>query len=206
VGGDVVPERRAFLVRGLFTDFRQHDMGQAFVETAFDGNGNRVWRTPPLWGVGSGFPWGHDGRSLSLDDVIRRHGGEGAVAAMAYAQLGTDDRGQLLDFLSRLVLFDIEGVPGDVDGDGVIAAAFLVAGKDTGVERFNAEWLFGTPVRIQGAVTNSDGEVVRSDAAENLVEAYGLDLPYRRDGDLDGWPDVWDVAPDSPGYKDGLND
>ena len=25
-----------------------------------------IWRTPPLWGVGSGFPWGHDGASLTL--------------------------------------------------------------------------------------------------------------------------------------------
>jgi hypothetical protein len=206
VGGNVVPERRAFVVRGLFTDLRQHDMGDAFVETAFDGNRNRVWRTPPLWGVGSGFPWGHDGRSLSLDDVIRRHGGEGAGAAAAYAQLGAGDRGLLLDFLSRLVVYDIESVPGDVDGDGVISDQFMVAGMDTGIERFNAEWLFRTPVRIQGLVTSSDGETVRSDAAQNLAEAYGLDLPWRRDGDLDGWPDVWDVAPTVPGYKDGLND
>ena len=40
---------------------------------AYDGNRNTVWRTAPLWGVGSGFPWGHDGASLTLEDVILRH-------------------------------------------------------------------------------------------------------------------------------------
>ena len=83
-----------------------------------------------------------------------------------------------------------------------------VAGEDTGVERFNAEWLFNTPVQIQGMVTtsNESGPVdIRSDAAVNLYEAYGLGLPYRIDSDLDGWADVWDNAPNVTGYKDGVN-
>jgi hypothetical protein len=205
LGDTYVPEREGFRVRGLFTDFRHHDMGDALVETAFDGNENRLWRTAPLWGVGSGFPWGHDGRSLTLDDIIRRHGGEAQASAAAYAQLGQDARGRLLDFLSKLVLYDIESLPGEIDGDGVIGNLF-VQGVDTGTERFNAEWLFETPVQIQGLVVNADGVLVRSHAAVNLSDAYGLTLPYRIDSDLDGWPDVWDVAPNVPGYKDGLND
>jgi len=206
VGDTYVPRRDAFVVNDLFTDFRQHDMGPGFVEQAFDGNENRVWRTPPLWGVGSGFPWGHDGRSLTLDHVIRRHGGEAQTSADAYAALGEGRRQQLIQFLERLVLYDIESLPADVDGDGGVSSGYVVQGVDTGVERFNAEWLFRTPVQIQGMVLNSDGVLVRSSAAVNLTDAYGLDLPYRLDTDLDGWPDVWDVAPTVPGYKDGLND
>ena len=73
------------------------------------------------------------------------------------------------------------------------------------MERFNAEWLFKNPVQIQGDVTNADGVTIRSNAAVNLDQAYGLNLPLRRDTDLDGWPDVWDVAPTTPGYKNGIS-
>ena len=202
-GTDHVADRGAFEVVGLFTDLRHHDMGDDFAELAFDGNVNRVWRTAPLWGVGSGFPWGHDGQSLTIDHAIRRHGGAAAASRAAYAQLGDMQRLQLLAFLTKLVLYDIESLPTDVDGDGSIASSFVVQGIDTGVERFNAEWLFQTPVRIQGMVMNSEGLAIRSAAALNMDAAYGLDLPYRRDGDLDGWPDVWDVAPTVRGYRNG---
>jgi hypothetical protein len=204
-GALYVPRRDAYLVEGLFTDFRHHEMGDDFAERGFDGNENRVWRTPPLWGVGSGFPWGHDGRSLTLEDAIRRHGGEAAASAEAFARLGREQRARLVDFLSKLVLYDIESLPGDVDGDGLVGE-LVVQGVNTGTERFNAEWLFETPVRIQGPVLNADGELILSNAAMNLREAYGLDLPLRADADLDGWPDLWDVAPGTPGYRNGVDD
>ncbi|MEO0650305.1 MAG: di-heme oxidoredictase family protein, partial [Planctomycetota bacterium] len=155
VGENRLPKREAFLTQGLFTDFRQHDMGTLFAELAFDGNINRRWRTAPLWGVGSGFPWGHDGQSLTLDDVIRRHGGEAQASAAAYAALGADEREALIGFLRKLVLFDLETLPTDMDGDGVIAEDFMVAGRNTGEERFNVEWLFKQPARIQGPVVNT---------------------------------------------------
>ena len=50
-----------------------------------------------------------------------------------------------------------------------------------------------------------DGLSIRSDAAVNLDAAYGQNLNFRQDSDDDGWPDVWDTAPASPGYKDGAN-
>ena len=202
-GDSYLPRRGGYEVKGLFTDFLQHDMGDGFAELAFDGNENRVWRTAPLWGVGSGFPWGHDGRSLTLDHVIRRHGGAAAASAARYATVKQRVRNELLTFLSKLVLYDIESLPADVDGDGQISASYVVQGEDTGFERFNAEWLFRVPARIQGNVFNNDGLAIRSDAVVNLTEAYGLDLPWRVDTDLDGWPDVWDQAPDDPGFKDG---
>lgn len=195
----------AFTVEGLFTDLRHHDMGERFEEIDFGGNKNRLWRTSPLWGVGSSWPYGHDGQSLTLEDAILRHGGEGAAARAAYVGASESDRAELLSFLSSLRLYDIETLPTDVDGDGQIASNFMVAGMDTGRERFNPEWLFRSPVKIQGLVTNTDGVVVRSFAATNLVDAYGLDLPLRRDTDLDGWPDVWDHAPGQVGYQDGVH-
>ena len=36
----------------------------------------RRFLTTPLWGVGNTGPYGHDGRSMNLTDVILRHGGE----------------------------------------------------------------------------------------------------------------------------------
>lgn len=193
-----------FEVRGLFTDLAHHDMGEGFAEVDFGGTVNRIWRTAPLWGVGSGFPWGHDGASLSLRHVVERHGGEAAASVAAWHDR-PDVAEEVLDFLERLVLYDIESLPTDVDGDGVISDNFVVAGVDTGPERFNAEWLFRVPVQIQGDVVNVDGETVRSFAAMNIVDSYGLDLEHRRDSDIDGWPDVWDHAPFTPGYRDGEN-
>jgi hypothetical protein len=102
------------------------------------------------------------------------------------------------------VLYDIESLPSDLDGDGAISPNFVVAGMDTGMERFNAEWLFQTPLQIQGPVTVG-GNVINSFAGINVDSAYQQLAPYRIDSDDDGWPDVWDAAPGIPGYKDGVN-
>jgi len=205
LGGYYRRRFHGFLVEGLFSDLAHHNMGEGFTEIDFGGNLNRVWRTAPLWGVGSGFPWGHDGQSLTIEDAILRHGGEGAPSRAAYQSADPALRMLLLDFLSRLVLYDIESLPSDVDGDGVISDHFIVQGMDTGVERFNAEWLFRVPVKIQGPFVNTKGDTITSYAAQNLTEAYGENLLLRRDQDSDGWPDVWDAAPNDPGYGDGVN-
>ena len=98
-----------------------------------------------------------------------------------------------------------EGGLGDIDGDGKISEGYFVAGENTGTEVFNAEWLFKTPLKIQGAFVNSQGDTILSQAGENIVQAYGLALPLRRDSDADGWPDVIDPCPHTVGYKDGCN-
>jgi hypothetical protein len=100
----------------------------------------------------------------------------------------------------------VETLPTDIDGDGRIASDFIVAGRNTGPERFNAEWLFNRPVEIQGDYVNADGVTVTSYAATNLEAAYGLGLPMCADDDRDGWPNLWDRAPHKPGHKDGEND
>jgi hypothetical protein len=187
--GGQEPRRDAFTVRGVYSDFVHHDLGPAFHQVQFDGSVIRQFKTPPLWGVGSTAPYGHDGASLDLDGVIRRHGGEAEREAGAYAALPEEDREAVLAFLRGLTLYAVDDLPCDVDGDGAISGHFIVAGQDTGRERLNPEWLFRTPGRIEGEVTNPLGERVISHALTNVEEAYGGRLRYLRDADGDGFPD-----------------
>ena len=50
-------------------------------------HGPDQFMTEPLWGVGSTGPYGHDGRSMTLRDVILRHGGEAQGARDSFAAL-----------------------------------------------------------------------------------------------------------------------
>jgi hypothetical protein len=61
--------------------------------------------TTLLWGVGSTGPYGHDGRSINLSEVILRHGGEAQAARDSFARLSIPNRSVLVDFLNSLVLF-----------------------------------------------------------------------------------------------------
>jgi hypothetical protein len=202
--GDLwVPRRGAYTVRGIYTDFKYHDVGKSFYQVQFDGSVVRQWRTCPLWGVGTTAPYGHDGASLSLDDVIVRHGGEALKSRQAYTALVTSDRRLIVAFLESLVLYQTDRLPCDIDGDGKVSAHFMVAGMDTGYERLNPEWLFRVPGRIEGRVPGPNGEPVTSHALTNVRAAYGLDLKYLRDSDGDGFPDVKDPAPFWRGYRDG---
>lgn len=202
-GDSYVRRFGSFVVPGFLSDLRQHDMGERCEEVDFAGNKNRIWRTPMLWGTGSGMPWMHDGQSLSLEAAILRHDGEGRDSRLQYEQTSETHQRQLVAFLDKLRLYDIESLPTDIDGDGLIGQSYMVAGVDTGVERCNAEWLFKVPVQIQGITRSSSGELVRSFAATNLSAAYGFDLNLRRDTDNDGWADVWDYAPTVRGYRNG---
>ncbi len=100
-----LPALKPFLVRDLFTDFKRHDVGPNFYERNYDGTTVKEFMTFPLWGVGSTGPYGHDGRSMTLNDVILRHGGEAQLAKDTYSALGRLDRQDLLEFLNSLILF-----------------------------------------------------------------------------------------------------
>jgi hypothetical protein len=113
---------RRFVARGVWSDFRYHDVGASFHQAQFDGSVVRAFRTSPLWGVATTAPYGHDGASLDLDAVIRRHGGEAQRESAAYAGATQDEREDVLAFLRGLVLCRVDDVPCDVDGDGRIAA------------------------------------------------------------------------------------
>jgi photosystem II stability/assembly factor-like uncharacterized protein/mono/diheme cytochrome c family protein len=201
--GRWVRRRGAAVVKGVFSDFKHHDMGPGFAETLFNGATLTRFRTAPLWGVGSSAPYGHDGASLTLDEVIRRHGGEAAASAARYRGASVADREAVVAFLRSLVLYQSDRLPTDLDGDGVVSPHFMVGDKDTGEERLNPEWLFREPCRIEGPIRAPDGLSTTSFACLNAADAYGADLAWLRDGDSDGFPDQVDPCPREAGFGSG---
>jgi len=101
----LLPQSETFTVRNFYSDLKRHDLGPLFHERDWDGTMVTEFVTEPLWGVGSTSPYGHDGRSINLDQVIRRHGGEAAEVKDAYAQLSANDRRKVIEFLETLILF-----------------------------------------------------------------------------------------------------
>jgi CxxC motif-containing protein (DUF1111 family) len=99
------PAGGRFLVRNIFADFKRHDLGPNFWERNYDGTLQKLFITEPLWGVGSTGPYGHDGRSINLTEVILRHGGEAQAARDAFARLPDPSQADVLEFLNSLVLF-----------------------------------------------------------------------------------------------------
>jgi hypothetical protein len=100
------PRLQPFLVKNIFTDLKRHDLGPNFYERSYDDMTIRKeFLTTALWGVGSSAPYGHDGRSINLTEVILRHGGEAQTARDGFDRLSQSDRSALIDFLNSLVLF-----------------------------------------------------------------------------------------------------
>lgn len=101
----LLPERQPFVVENFFSDLKRHDLGPHFYERDWDGTLITEHVTEPLWGVGTTAPYGHDGRSINLDSVILRHGGEAAAARQAYERLSQSGQEAIILFLQTLVLF-----------------------------------------------------------------------------------------------------
>lgn len=116
----LLPAGQSFLVKNIFTDFKRHDLGPAFHEREYDGTLVTQFMTEPLWGVATTAPYGHDGRSINLEEVILRHGGEATLSRTLFAALAPDDKRKVLEFLNTLILFPPDdtasnlnpGVPG----------------------------------------------------------------------------------------------
>jgi hypothetical protein len=100
-----LPQQEQFIVRNFFADMKRHDLGPNFHERNFDGTLQTEFMTEPLWGVGSSAPYGHDGRSINLREVILRHGGEAKNERDAFFALSSTSQNNILEFLSSLVLF-----------------------------------------------------------------------------------------------------
>jgi hypothetical protein len=145
----VLPAGNSFVVENIFTDFKRHDLGPDFDERDYDGTVLTEHITEALWGVGSTAPYGHDGRSINLDAVIRRHGGEAASSTLAFANLSADDQNKILEFLNTLILFPPDdtasnlnpGNPGSSDpqnpanhGSINLGALFQINSNDIGPE------------------------------------------------------------------------
>jgi hypothetical protein len=109
------PRFGSFLVKNIYTDFKRHDLGPNFHEINYDGTIQRQFLTTPLWGVGSTPPYGHDGRSPTLQDVIRRHGGEAQVSRDRFTRLLLEDQERIIAFLNFLVLFPPDDTPSNLN-------------------------------------------------------------------------------------------
>ena len=94
---------------------KRHDLGPNFNERNYDGTLQKLHMTTALWGVGSTGPYGHDGRSINLTEVILRHGGEAQQSRDSFAAGTAADRADLLAFLNSLVLFPPDDTASTLD-------------------------------------------------------------------------------------------
>lgn len=109
------PALQSFVVRNIHADFKRHNMGKNFAERGYHSTPGTPsmttsFITEPLWGVGDTAPYGHDGRSGNLDDVILRHNSPGAegdalMSAQAFAGTSETVRIWVRKYLASLVLF-----------------------------------------------------------------------------------------------------
>jgi hypothetical protein len=109
---------RAFVVRNFFGDLKRHDLGPNFHERNHDNRTQpqRLFMTEALWGVGSTPPYGHDGRTHSLEEVILRHGGEALGARNAFNALSRANKNQVISFLNSLILFSPDDTASNLAG------------------------------------------------------------------------------------------
>jgi hypothetical protein len=99
------PALGSFVVNNFFADLKRHDLGNNFAERNFDGTFQRQIMTEPLWGVATTAPYGHDGRSQNLEEVILRHGGEALTSRNNFNSQSRANKNLVLAFLGSLVLF-----------------------------------------------------------------------------------------------------
>lgn len=119
----LLPNGDPFTVKNIFTDLKRHDLGPNFHELNYDGTLQTEFITTPLWGVGSTAPYGHDGRSINLKEVILRHGGEAEKARNKFAKLSENQQERIISALNSLILFPPDNTasnlnPGDPDTPG----------------------------------------------------------------------------------------
>jgi len=109
------PRLQPFLVKNIFTDLKRHDLGPNFYERNYDGTMRTEFLTTPLWGVGSTAPYGHDGRSVNLLEVILRHGGEARNARAEFEELSSRQQAHLIEFLNSLIIFPPDDTASTLD-------------------------------------------------------------------------------------------
>ena len=140
-----IPNRNSFMVRNFYADMKRHDIGPAFYERNYDGTLRTQFMTEPLWGVGSTPPYGHDGRSINLREVILRHGGEAAASRNAFAALSETNRIAVLAFLDSLVLFPPDDTASNLDPGNPAATGFPQRGHGS----IRLPVLFNNPAELE---------------------------------------------------------
>jgi mono/diheme cytochrome c family protein len=118
------PLGKPFVVHNFFADMKRHDLGPKFHERNYDGTLTTEFMTEPLWGVGSSPPYGHDGRSINLREVILRHGGEALASRNAFAKLSESQRSAIIGFLDSLVLFPPDDTASNLDPGDTAASGY----------------------------------------------------------------------------------
>ena len=139
------PASQPFVVRNFFADLKRHDLGPDFHERNYDGSMTTMFLTEPLWGVGTTAPYGHDGRSVNLREVILRHGGEAQASRDAFAALGELGKISLLEFLNSLVLFPPDDTASNLDPGNRLAPGFPQRGHGS----ISLSVLFNNPLDLE---------------------------------------------------------
>jgi hypothetical protein len=139
------PRLQSFMVRNIFTDLKRHDLGPNFHERNYDGTLRTQFLTTPLWGVGSTSPYGHDGRSINLIEVILRHGGEAQPSRDSFARLSFSNRSFVVDFLNSLVLFPPDDTASNLNPGNRNAVGFPQFGHGS----IRLTGLFNNPADIE---------------------------------------------------------
>ncbi len=92
-----------------YTDLLLHDMGDGLADDRPVGEASgRMWKTPPLWGLGlvpdvNGHQrLLHDGRARGFAEAILWHGGEAQDSRDAFAALSATERARVVTFLEDL--------------------------------------------------------------------------------------------------------
>jgi hypothetical protein len=139
------PKGQCFPVKNIFADFKRHDLGPEFHERNFDGTITKELMTEPLWGVGTTAPYGHDGRSVNLKEVILRHGGEARKQRDAFARLSDREQRHIIEFLQSLVLFPPDDTASNLDPGNRSAPNFPQQGHGS----ISLTVLFNNPGEIE---------------------------------------------------------
>lgn len=137
----ILPNGDPFKVKNIFTDFRRHDLGPNFHELDYDGTIRKEFMTAPLWGVGSSAPYGHDGRSISLKEVILRHGGEAEDSQKQFSKLPTVHQDRILKALRSLILFPPDNTASNLNEGDPATPGFPQFGQG----KIDLSVLFTTP-------------------------------------------------------------
>lgn len=140
-----LPSQGRFVVRDIYTDFKRHDLGPSFHEREYDTSIRRTFLTTPLWGVSSTGPYGHDGRSISLTEVILRHGGEAQDSRDAFAALSAPKQQEVIAFLNSLVLFPPDDTASNLDPGDRSTPGFPQFGHGS----IRLTVLFNNPLKVE---------------------------------------------------------
>ncbi|MDM0074823.1 di-heme oxidoredictase family protein [Variovorax sp. J2P1-59] len=95
-----------------YSNFLLHDMGPGLSDTLAEGKAAAsMWRTAPLWGLGSlkyvqgseqNARYLHDGRARTLKEAILWHGGEATASRGKFEAMTKEERESVIAFLSSL--------------------------------------------------------------------------------------------------------